>query len=101
MEQQIKKTALYCRLSKDDEKSGESLSIETQKTMLTQYAKENGFMPVEVYADDGYSGLNFERPNFQRMIDDIVLGKIHTVITKDLSRLGRDHLAVGQYTEVI
>ena len=97
---EVKKTALYCRLSKDDEKVGESLSIETQKTMLTQYAKENGFMPIEIYVDDGYSGLNFDRPNFQRMIDDIVLGKIHTVITKDLSRLGRDHLAVGQYTEI-
>jgi DNA invertase Pin-like site-specific DNA recombinase len=97
---EAKKTALYCRLSKDDEKAGESLSIETQKTLLTQYAKEHGFMPIEIYVDDGYSGLNFERPDFQRMIDDIVLGKIHTVITKDLSRLGRDHLAVGQYTEI-
>ena len=83
MEQTIKKTALYCRLSKDDENAGESLSIETQKAMLTQYAKENGLMPIELYIDDGFSGLNFERPDFQRMIDDVVLGKIHTVITKD------------------
>ena len=100
MEQLIKKTALYCRLSKDDETTGESLSIETQKTMLTQYAKENGLMPIELYIDDGYSGLNFERPDFQRMIDDVVLGKVHTVVTKDLSRLGRDHLMVGQYIEI-
>ena len=100
MEQIIKKTALYCRLSKDDENTGESLSIETQKTMLTQYAKENGLIPIELYIDDGYSGLNFERPDFQRMIDDVVLGKIHTVVTKDLSRLGRDHLTVGQYIEI-
>ena len=100
MEQQTKYTALYLRLSKDDEKAGESLSIETQKAMLMQYAKENGLMPVEIYADDGYTGLNFDRPDFQRMIDDIVLGKIHTVVTKDLSRLGRDHLAVGHYTEI-
>lgn len=59
MNTQIKKTALYCRLSKDDEREGESLSIETQKAMLMQYAKEHDLYPVEVYADDGYSGLNF------------------------------------------
>jgi DNA invertase Pin-like site-specific DNA recombinase len=100
MDQQTKKSALYCRLSKDDEKVGESLSIETQKAMLIQYAKEHSLMPYEIYVDDGYSGLNFERPDFQRMIDDVVARKIHTVITKDLSRLGRDHLTVGQYTEI-
>lgn len=100
MNTQIKKTALYCRLSKDDEREGESLSIETQKAMLMQYAKEHDLYPVEVYADDGYSGLNFERPEFQRMIDDIVQGVIGTVVVKDLSRLGRDHLTVGQYTEI-
>jgi len=96
----VKKTALYCRLSKDDEKDGESASIETQKTMLLQYAKEHGLLPVEIFVDDGYSGLNFERPGFLRMIDGIVAGAIHTVVTKDLSRLGRDHLAVGQYVEI-
>lgn len=100
MSNQVKKTALYCRLSKDDEKAGESCSIETQKTLLMQYARENNLLPVEFYADDGYSGLNFERPDFQRMMDDVVAGKIHTVVTKDLSRLGRDHLGVGQYTEI-
>jgi len=100
MSNQVKKTALYCRLSKDDEKAGESCSIETQKSMLMQYAKENSLLPVEFYVDDGYSGLNFDRPDFQRMIDDVVADKVHTVVTKDLSRLGRDHLGVGQYTEI-
>lgn len=97
---QHKVTALYCRLSKDDDRQGESLSIEMQKTILMQFAKDNDLYPVEVYADDGYSGLNFDRPQFQRMLDDIVKDKIGTVIVKDLSRLGRDHLQVGQYTEI-
>ena len=97
---EVKKTGLYCRLSKDDEKDGESASIETQKAMLLQYARENGLLPAEIYVDDGFSGLNFDRPDFQRMIDDIVAGTIHTVVVKDLSRLGRDHLAVGQYVEI-
>ena len=76
MGQQPKITALYCRLSKDDERIGESVSIETQKTILTQYARENDMYPIEYYVDDGYTGLNFNRPGFQRMIDDIALGKI-------------------------
>ena len=67
MTQQLKTTALYCRLSKDDERQGESLSIETQKSMLVRYAQENGLLPYEIYVDDGYSGLNFERPSFQRI----------------------------------
>ena len=100
MEQQPKITALYCRLSKDDERLGESLSIETQKTILAQYAREHHLFPIEFYIDDGYTGLNFDRPDFQRMIDDIALGKIGTVITKDLSRLGRDHIQTGQYAEI-
>lgn len=100
MDQQTKITALYCRLSKDDERLGESLSIETQKTILSQYARENGLYPIEYYVDDGFSGLNFNRPGFQKMIDDIALGKIGTVITKDLSRLGRDHIQTGQYAEI-
>ena len=100
MAQQLKKTALYCRLSKDDERVGESLSIETQKSMLTRYAQENGLLPYELYVDDGYSGLNFERPDFQRMIDDIASGTVGVVIVKDLSRFGRDHIQVGQYQEI-
>ena len=96
----ILRTALYCRLSKDDMAQGDSESIKTQKAMLTQYAKEHGFMVVEVYVDDGFSGLNFERPDFNRMLDDIEAGKIDVVMTKDLSGLGRDHLKVGHFTEI-
>ena len=77
------RAALYCRLSKDDMLQGDSESIKTQKTMLTQYAKEHGFLVVEIYVDDGYSGLNFDRPSFNRMLDDIEAGKIDVVITKD------------------
>lgn len=97
---ELKVTALYCRLSKDDERQGESLSIENQKLMLSQYANNHGLLPYEFYVDDGYSGLNFDRPGFQAMLDDVVDGKIGTVVTKDLSRLGRNYLAVGQYTEI-
>ena len=75
-------------------------SLCTVKAMLTQYAKEQGFLVVEIYVDDGYSGLNFDRPSFNRMLDDIEAGKIDVVITKDLSRLGRDHLKVGHFTEI-
>lgn len=96
----VLRTALYCRLSKDDMLQGDSESIKTQKAMLTQYAKEHGFLVVEVYVDDGWSGLNFQRPDFNRMLDDIEAGKIDVVITKDLSRLGRDHLKVGHFTEI-
>lgn len=96
----ILRTALYCRLSKDDMLQGDSESIKTQKAMLTQYAREHGFMVVEIYVDDGWSGLNFDRPDFNRMLDDIEAGKIDVVITKDLSRLGRDHLKVGHFTEI-
>ena len=96
----VLRAALYCRLSKDDMIQEDSESIKTQKAMLTQYAKEHGFMVVEVYVDDGWSGLNFDRPSFNRMLDDIEAGKIDVVITKDLSGLGRDHLKVGHFTEI-
>ena len=72
------RAALYCRLSKDDMLQGDSESIKTQKAMLTQYAKEHGFLVVEIYVDDGYSGLNFDRPSFNRMLDDIEAGIAHT-----------------------
>ena len=100
MTQTLKRTGIYARLSKDDDAQGDSESIKTQKAMLSQYAAEQGFLVVETYVDDGYSGLNFDRPDFQRMISDIEDGKIDIVITKDLSRLGRDHLKVGFYTEI-
>ena len=93
-------TALYCRLSRDDEYSGDSMSIQTQRTMLTQYAKEKGFFNLGIYVDDGFSGTNYDRPDFQRMIGDIEDGKIGTVIVKDLSRLGREYLQTGYYTEI-
>lgn len=89
-ENKIYNAALYCRLSKDDEQAGESASIGTQKMILEKFCKEQGFNVYDVYVDDGFSGLNFERPEFQRMLKDIEDGKINLVITKDLSRLGRD-----------
>ena len=100
MTQALRRTALYTRLSKDDDVQGDSESIKTQKAMLSQYAAEHGFLITDTYVDDGYSGLNFDRPDFQRMLADIEDGKIDVVITKDLSRLGRDHLKVGFYTEI-
>lgn len=100
LKQQNKITALYCRLSRDDELGGDSMSIQNQKTMLSQYAKDNGFINTEFFVDDGYSGTNFDRPDFQRMIGYIEDGKIGTVIVKDLSRLGREYLKTGYYTEI-
>ena len=93
-------TALYLRLSKDDGTDSESSSIQTQKEMLTRYCRENGFAISEIYVDDGWSGTNSNRPSFQRMLSDIEHGKINCVITKDLSRLGRNYLETGGYTEV-
>ena len=85
-------TALYCRLSRDDGKEGESNSIANQKKLLQKYAKENGFQNLKVYADDGFTGTNFNRPDFQRMIEDVEMGYVSTVIVKDMSRFGRDYL---------
>ena len=93
-------TALYCRLSKDDEQIGDSNSIVHQKEILAKYAKEHGFVNCEFYVDDGYSGTNFNRPDFQRMMADAEEGKISTVIVKDMSRFGRDYIMVGYYTEI-
>ena len=93
-------TALYLRLSRDDELKGESGSISTQRDMLTQYCREQNLNIIGEYVDDGWSGTNFDRPNFQRMIDDIEDGKINCVITKDLSRLGRNYILTGQYTDI-
>ena len=93
-------TALYLRLSRDDELKGESGSIGTQRDILTQYCKEQNLRIVDEYVDDGWSGPNFDRPSFQRMIDDIEDGKINCVITKDLSRLGRNYILTGQYTDI-
>lgn len=94
------KAALYCRLSRDDGNVQESSSIQTQKEILSRYARENGINNTTFYVDDGYSGTNFQRPSFQKMIADIESGKINCVITKDLSRLGRNYLETGVFIEV-
>ncbi len=93
-------TALYCRLSRDDEYNGDSMSIQTQKAMLKHYAEENNFFNCMYFIDDGYSGTNYNRPDFQKLLSEIEANKIGTVIVKDLSRLGREYLQTGYYTEV-
>ncbi len=99
--QQLNKvTALYCRLSRDDDYTGDSMSIQTQKAMLKHYADENGHTNCRYFVDDGVSGTTFERKGFQSMIAEIESGKIGTVIVKDLSRLGREYLQTGYYTEI-
>ena len=97
LEQQY--TALYTRLSSDDDLEGDSNSIKNQKLLLSEYAKENKFRNIRFYIDDGYSGSNFERPAFKRLLNDIENGEISTVIVKDMSRFGRDHILVGYYTK--
>ena len=94
-------TALYARLSVDDAVEGDSNSIKNQKLMLGKYAEEHRFKNVRYYVDDGYSGTNFNRPDFQKMIEDIENGEISTVIVKDMSRFGRDHIMVGYYTQYV
>jgi len=101
LKQQSKIVALYCRLSRDDENEGYSSSIMSQKQILSQFAKQHGMSETEFYIDDGYSGTNYDRPDFKRLEHDIEAGKISTVITKDLSRLGRDYLKTGYYVEVL
>lgn len=92
-------TALYCRLSRDDGKECESNSISNQKKLLSKKAKELGLSNTRYYVDDGYTGTNFNRPGFQQMLEDIDMGYITTILVKDLSRLGRDYVSVGHYTD--
>lgn len=94
-------TALYGRLSRDDEVGGESMSIQSQRAILGQYAKEHGFTNCQFFMDDGYSGTNFDRPAFTEMMELVEQRRVRTIIVKDLSRLGRNYLEVGRYTEVI
>ncbi len=94
-------TALYCRLSRDDELQGDSNSIINQKAILQKYADDNGFRNTSVFADDGYSGTNFERPDWKRLMSLVDEGRVGTIIVKDMSRLGRDYLKVGMYTEMV
>lgn len=92
-------TALYCRLSRDDESEGESNSITNQKNILARYAKENGFQNTRFFVDDGWSGTNFARPAFMEFMELAEAGKVGTLIVKDHSRLGRNRLVVGQLLE--
>ena len=94
-------TALYLRLSRDDDLEGESNSISNQKTLLTRYAKENGFRNVKVFIDDGISGVTFNRQGFKEMFKLIEDEQVGTLIVKDMSRLGRNYIEVGQLTESI
>lgn len=95
------KVGIYARLSRDDERNGESLSIENQKLILEKYVLEQGWNLIETYVDDGYSGTTFDRPGVQRLLEDAKCGKINTIICKDLSRFGRNYIQVGQYTDYI
>lgn len=99
--QEEKITALYCRLSQDDNLDGESNSISNQKEILMTYAKKNGYLHPRFFVDDGISGTTFNRPGFQEMEKLIESGKVSTVIVKDLSRFGREHLLCGHYTEIV
>ena len=92
---------LYMRLSQEDERTGESLSIENQRQMLRRYAQENGFEIYDEYIDDGISGTTFQRPEVQRLLDDAKTGVINTIIVKDLSRFGRNYIEVGQYIDYV
>ena len=94
-------TALYCRLSQDDMLQGESNSITNQKAILKKYTEDNGFSNPVYYVDDGFSGTTWERDGFKAMMADVEAGKVSTVISKDLSRLGCDYLKTGEYIEII
>ncbi len=96
-----KKAGLYYRLSQEDERAGESLSIENQKKILVKYARDNDFEIVDEYIDDGWSGTNFDRPGVQRLFEDAKNGRIDVIIVKDLSRFGRNYVQIGQYTDYI
>ena len=99
--QSDKITAIYCRLSRDDEQAGESNSIVNQKAILKKYAKEQGFRNIQFFVDDGFSGANFNRPEWQRMIALVEADQIGVLLAKDMSRIGRNYLEVGFYTEIL
>lgn len=99
-ENAIYSVGLYLRLSQEDDQRGESVSIGTQRVILTDYCQKQGYQIRKIYVDDGYSGMNFERPGFREMLADIEHGTINMVITKDLSRLGRDYIMTGYYSEI-
>ena len=99
--QSDKITAIYCRLSRDDEQAGESNSIVNQRAILKRFAQDQGFRNIQFFVDDGYSGANFNRPDWQRMINMVENDQIGVLIAKDMSRIGRNYLEVGIYTEVL
>ena len=101
MKNQAPKIGLYIRLSRDDLRLGESLSVENQRIFLTNYVKEQGWTDVTEYVDDGYTGVNFDRPSFKRMMNDVKEKKINLIICKDMSRFGRNYIQVGEFTDYI
>ena len=92
---------IYCRLSRDDERSGESVSIENQRELLTRHAVQQGWSIYDYYIDDGVSGTTFDRPGFNRLVADATSHKINLILCKDLSRLGRDYIEAGKYTDFV
>lgn len=98
--QSDKIAALYCRLSHDDDTEGDSNSIQNQKRLLERYVHEHGIKNYRFYVDDGFSGTNFNRPDFKRMMADIEAGLVEMVVVKDMSRFGRNYLETGIYTEI-
>lgn len=92
---------IYARLSRDDERAGESVSIENQKEMLSRYVREQGWTLYDYYCDDGVSGTTFDRPGLNRLVQDATDHKINLVLCKDLSRLGRDYIEAGKYTDFV
>ena len=99
-DRKVRITALYERLSRDDETQGESNSIVNQKSYLEDYARANGFRNTRHYTDDGFSGTNFDRPGFNRLMEDVDAGRVETVIVKDLSRFGRNYLVRHEVASV-
>lgn len=99
--EEIKITALYERLSRDDEQAGESNSIQNQKKYLEEYARQHGLRNIRHFYDDGYSGTNFNRPGFAALLEEVEAGRVETLVVKDLSRFGRNYLQVGYYTEIL
>lgn len=99
--EEIKITALYERLSRDDEQAGESNSIQNQKKYLEEYARQHGLRNIRHFYDDGYSGTNFNRPGFAALLEEVEAGRVETLVVKDFSRFGRNYLQVGYYTEIL
>lgn len=99
--QTIYNAGIYVRLSQEDMRAGESLSIENQKLILTKYVKEQGWNLIDIYVDDGFSGTSFDRPGVQRLLNDAQNGTINLIICKDLSRFGRNYIEVGRYVDYI